>query len=196
MFSEKQRVPSYTDRILYLPGRASDVEVKSYGSDQGPKMSDHKPVGATMVVGIYDIDDKALAEVEGEMARELDGLENERMPDVSIEPEGPIELGRVMVKNGCTVVVSNRKKFEVAWRLIPKLGETEVCKIWLKISQVAGVLRPGTSKRKSSLDKKFNSTKEGLPLNFTFENLIYSLSFFSYKLLGIFLARGILHMKR
>ncbi|KAH9809412.1 Endonuclease/exonuclease/phosphatase [Melampsora americana] len=140
--SEKQRIPSYTDRILYLPGRTNDVEVLSYNSDEGPKMSDHKPVGATMIVGIYEIDSNILSQVEGEMERELDGMENERMPDVGIEPEGPIELGRVVAQTGVTIMISNRRKFEVSWRLVPKLGDNEVCKEWLKISQVNGILRP------------------------------------------------------
>lgn len=140
--SEKQRIPSFTDRILYLPGRRNDVEVLSYNSDEGPKMSDHKPVGATMIVGIYEIDTNAVLQVEGEMERELDGMENERMPDVGIEPEGPIELGRVVAQTGVTMMISNRRKFEVSWRLVPKLGDNEVCKEWLKISQVTGILRP------------------------------------------------------
>ncbi|KAG0151172.1 hypothetical protein CROQUDRAFT_651379 [Cronartium quercuum f. sp. fusiforme G11] len=138
--SEKQRIPSFTDRILYLPGRTNDVEVISYNSDEIPKMSDHKPVGATFSVGVYVIDDKALAAVEGEMARELDGLENERMADVGIEPEGVIEFE--LSKIGATVLVKNRRKFDVGWKFVPKLGDMEVCKDWLKISQVSGVLRP------------------------------------------------------
>lgn len=49
--SGKQRIPSWTDRILYLSNeKAHDVEILSYRSQMNFQTSDHRPVGATFHV--------------------------------------------------------------------------------------------------------------------------------------------------
>jgi hypothetical protein len=46
--SEKQRVPSWTDRILFKPaGQPSAIELLHYRSDQSVRSSDHRPVTAS-----------------------------------------------------------------------------------------------------------------------------------------------------
>lgn len=49
--SAKQRIPSWTDRILYLSNdKPSDIEILSYRSQMSFQTSDHRPVGAAFQV--------------------------------------------------------------------------------------------------------------------------------------------------
>lgn len=51
--SEKQRVPSWTDRVLYLGMRDESVRsVEQYQSHPEVTMSDHKPVSAMLHVSV------------------------------------------------------------------------------------------------------------------------------------------------
>jgi len=159
--SEKQRIPAYTDRILYLPGRMNDIQVLSYDSYPSICLSDHKPVASTLTMKIYTVMKEERDKLQNELLRELDGLENEALPDLQVEPEG-IEFnflnssGRDDRGNthltvnggelvGSSIQLSNLKKFLVSWQLVPKNGESNVCEDWLKISQVSGNLSAGQS---------------------------------------------------
>ncbi|KNZ57212.1 hypothetical protein VP01_220g1 [Puccinia sorghi] len=159
--SEKQRIPSYTDRILYLPGRMNDIQVLSYDSYPSISLSDHKPVASTLTMKIYTVMKEERDKLQNELLRELDGLENEALPDLQVEPEGiefnflnssgPDDPGNThLAANGGELVgssiqLSNLKKFLVGWQLVPKNGESNVCEDWLKISQVSGNLSAGQS---------------------------------------------------
>ncbi|KAL7063578.1 hypothetical protein AAHC03_0343 [Spirometra sp. Aus1] len=50
--SEKQRVPSYTDRILYRSKRNEDVTCITYDSITKVRCSDHRPVYAIFAVSL------------------------------------------------------------------------------------------------------------------------------------------------
>ncbi|VDL94842.1 unnamed protein product [Schistocephalus solidus] len=50
--SEKQRVPSYTDRILYRSKRKEDVKCIAYDSIPHVRCSDHRPVYAVFTVSL------------------------------------------------------------------------------------------------------------------------------------------------
>jgi hypothetical protein len=50
--SEKQRTPSWTDRILWLDNREETVTLRSYGACQSLVASDHKPVSAVFDVQV------------------------------------------------------------------------------------------------------------------------------------------------
>ncbi|KAI9612297.1 hypothetical protein KEM48_004314 [Puccinia striiformis f. sp. tritici PST-130] len=126
-------------------------------------LSDHKPVGSTLTMRIYTVMKEKRDQMQNELLRELDGLENEALPDLKVEPEG-IEFNFLnssqdesnsssstnLVTNGgelvgSSVELTNLKKFLVAWQLLPKNGETNVCEDWLKISQLSGNLSAGES---------------------------------------------------
>ncbi|WAR61644.1 hypothetical protein PtB15_12B334 [Puccinia triticina] len=156
--SEKQRIPAYTDRILYLPGRVNDIQILSYDSYPSITWSDHKPVASTMKMKIYTVMTEKRDKMQNELLRELDGLENEALPDLKVVPEGIAfnflntsqdETGNSnLVINGGELVgssieLTNLKKFSVAWQLVPKNGESNVCEDWLKISQLSGNLSAG-----------------------------------------------------
>ena len=48
--SRKQRIPSWTDRILYKSDQPQNVKLMEYLSVPGVSMSDHKPVNAIFEV--------------------------------------------------------------------------------------------------------------------------------------------------
>ncbi|MBW0471563.1 hypothetical protein O181_011278 [Austropuccinia psidii MF-1] len=150
--SEKQRIPSYTDRILYLAGRVNDIEVLEYKSYQSFCLSDHKPVASTMSVQVYNILKNKRDSLQFELLRELDGLENDALPDLKVEPDNlqlnfssGEEVGGALV--GTTIFLTNIKRFKVSWQMIPKPGETNVCEDWLKISQLSGSIARGVSEQ-------------------------------------------------
>jgi phosphatidylinositol-bisphosphatase len=159
LISEKQRIPAYTDRILYLPGRVNDIQIFSYDSYPSITLSDHKPVASTLTMKIYTILKEKRDKMQNELLRELDGLENEALPDLKITPEG-IEFNFLNTSSedetantnlvinggelvGSSIELTNPKKFLVAWQLVPKNGESSVCEDWLKISQLSGNLSAG-----------------------------------------------------
>ncbi|VDK88571.1 unnamed protein product [Dibothriocephalus latus] len=56
--SEKQRVPSYTDRILYRSKKKEDVKCLAYDSISHVRCSDHRPVYAVFTVSLKPGRDK------------------------------------------------------------------------------------------------------------------------------------------
>lgn len=48
--SSKQRIPSYTDRILFRSRQAHDIKVTKYTSCTSIKTSDHRPV-----IGVFQV---------------------------------------------------------------------------------------------------------------------------------------------
>lgn len=137
----------------------NDIQVLSYDSYPSISLSDHKPVASTLTMKIYTVMKEERDKLQNELLRELDGLENEALPDLQVEPEGiefnflnssgPDDPGNThLAANGGELVgssiqLSNLKKFLVGWQLVPKNGESNVCEDWLKISQVSGNLSAG-----------------------------------------------------
>ena len=50
--SEKQRVPSWTDRVLWLSLERGEVTASAYASHDDCVISDHKPVSAILAVPV------------------------------------------------------------------------------------------------------------------------------------------------
>jgi len=62
--SKKQRVPAWTDRVLYKTTDDSAVELLHYNSVMSVTLSDHRPVQASFRVGISGFDDPTLVGAE------------------------------------------------------------------------------------------------------------------------------------
>lgn len=70
--SSKQRIPSWTDRILFLSNeKAADIEILSYRSQMSFQTSDHRPVGATFQVSFRANEERLTAESSSEFNRVL-----------------------------------------------------------------------------------------------------------------------------
>lgn len=108
MESEKQRTPSWTDRIQWLSLHERSVECLSYDSHPEITLSDHQPVSALLKVQVcLCIQKKAdpsfkisklskvmtvvtskRQQVQEEIMAELDAFDNSQLPDVKLLP-GP-----------------------------------------------------------------------------------------------------------
>lgn len=80
--SEKARAPAWTDRILW---RGKGIYQKVYRSHMDIKISDHKPVSALFCSEISVVDQAKYRMVHEKLLKELDKLENEYLPQVTVD---------------------------------------------------------------------------------------------------------------
>ena len=100
--SEKNRCPSWTDRILWRSNLA--IKTLSYTSFPlhvmsnhllyCPNIGDHKPISAFFEVDLEAIIRDRYQDVHTSVLRELDRLENDARPTVSISTE-ELQFGRI-----------------------------------------------------------------------------------------------------
>jgi len=77
--SEKRRVPSWCDRIVWRKGDA--IECEKYESIMQLKMSDHKPVRLNAVAGIRQVQADKYDVAYSSLLKKLDAFENAAIPD-------------------------------------------------------------------------------------------------------------------
>ena len=144
--SEKMRTPAYCDRILYLSKRPKDIEVLSYESCPGVRISDHKPVRAYFALEARMVDPDRENDVYQATVRQLDALENKTIPDVVVA-ENLFDYGNARFRQPHTkyLEVSNKGQVLARYRFIPKLEETKTHPDWLWIEPMAGLVLPGKS---------------------------------------------------
>ncbi|UJR15004.1 hypothetical protein I4U23_001981 [Adineta vaga] len=98
--SEKARIPSWTDRIVYRSKRTKvtkdkEAEVDTiktihYLSADKIRFSDHRPVSGLYTVLIkYECDEKRSNQIRDELNREFDRLENDSIPTIDVHPRPP-----------------------------------------------------------------------------------------------------------
>ncbi|GJN94692.1 hypothetical protein Rhopal_007783-T1 [Rhodotorula paludigena] len=145
--SEKQRVPSWTDRILYLGMRRDSVRVldNTYTSHPNVTMSDHKPVSAMLAVSVYDVVAEKRKEVEQEIMAELDRFDNDALPDVKLAPGPSVDFDVVRYDEPVTseIEVVNCGAVPAAWSFVVKPGTTDLFPSWLHVSPASGLVLPG-----------------------------------------------------
>ncbi|GAB5588489.1 hypothetical protein Unana1_03389 [Umbelopsis nana] len=152
--SEKRRAPAWTDRVLWrkarahlqLPGKNghhSDIQLTSYASCMDMMMSDHKPVNAVMRLKARQIDAQRQATVKADIVKIVSANRDDR-PDARIS-NSFVEFGdvRFMTQKEVSITLENTGQMVASWRFIPKFNEPAICKPWLDISNMAGVLGPG-----------------------------------------------------
>ncbi|CAO3665848.1 unnamed protein product [Umbelopsis ramanniana] len=153
--SEKRRAPAWTDRVLWRKARAhlephaedghhSDIQLTSYSSCMDMMMSDHKPVNAIMHLKARKIDTEKQAQTKAAIVKLVSEHKDDRGPDGRIS-NSFVEFGdvRFMTEKEVSITLENTGQMVASWHFIPKLDETTICKPWLHISRIAGVLGPG-----------------------------------------------------
>ena len=93
--SEKNRCPSWTDRILWKSGlpvkplryTSFPLHTMSISFNCTTDVGDHKPVSALFDICVEAIIPNRFQEVHATVLRELDRLENDARPTVSLSPE-------------------------------------------------------------------------------------------------------------
>jgi len=128
---------------LYREGDA--VKQTTYQSHPELLDSDHKPVSSIFQLQIDDIDKEKYAVIHAAAIRELDKSENDAMPDGHLT-NLTISLGQMTYLETVAKIstLENRGSVVLHWKIIPKLEDTTLCKLWLSIQPTSGMLVPGT----------------------------------------------------
>jgi len=92
--SPKNRIPAYTDRILWLTKEPDSVECLSYSSHPSITISDHKPISACFRVRTEQINKQIYYSVYKEVTSWLDKHENELIPQVAVSSKA-IDFGKL-----------------------------------------------------------------------------------------------------
>ncbi|TNY22252.1 Endonuclease/exonuclease/phosphatase [Rhodotorula diobovata] len=143
--SEKQRVPSWTDRVLYLGMRDESVRsVEQYQSHPEVTMSDHKPVSAMLHVSVYDVLQERRQEVQREIVAELDQYDSDELPDVKLSPGPSVDFDEIRYDEPVSrqIEVVNVGSAIAPWSFVVKPGTSTLTPPWLTISPTSGLVLP------------------------------------------------------
>ncbi|KAK5576317.1 hypothetical protein RB653_007458 [Dictyostelium firmibasis] len=148
--SEKKRTPAWCDRILWKTHKkAENVGILSYKRAELIS-SDHRPVSASFVIKIKVVIPDSKNRIYQEIVKELDKKENDSMPDANISTNMvDFETIKFMQPTSRQLVFENIGQVIARFQFIPKLDEAILCKPWLKISPLAGMMIP---KEKVTID--------------------------------------------
>ena len=150
--SEKHRSPAWCDRILW---KGSEISQLSYISQCAYKLSDHKPILSNFRTTVKMVNNEKYRKVYEEALKRMDKLENEFLPQVTVDIPGAatlshsnrneIHFGQIKfmepVKKSFTI--ANTGQVPVKLEFIKKLNDTYVCKEWLRIEPQFSFIRPG-----------------------------------------------------
>ena len=170
--SEKRRVPSYCDRILYhsksIDGE-DDIEASNYNSWQQILSSDHKPVSCDFKLKVRSIIPSKQNDVYTSLLREFDKFENESIPDIQLSTQQlQFKDLSFMINQTKSLKLINTGKVIAQWKFINDFGQDKSQgqlnnnnnnKPWLQIIPSQGILVPGKKEKNSS--NKFGLSKTG-----------------------------------
>ncbi|GAA6062981.1 hypothetical protein JCM10212_005804 [Sporobolomyces blumeae] len=143
--SEKQRVPSWTDRILWLSLERSKVSAENYQSHPECSFSDHKPVSAILNLPVSTVDERKRNELQCAVVNSLDKYATSSLPDVKLSPGPSVEFGEIAYNEPQTrtIEIVNTGQALAAWRFVQTPGSSSLLPPWLRISPLSGLLVPG-----------------------------------------------------
>ena len=85
--SPKNRIPAWTDRILYHAKNWDDIQPMSYCSHSEILFSDHKPVSASFQFTVPVKDEEKYRKIQREVISDVDKSENELLPAISLSTQ-------------------------------------------------------------------------------------------------------------
>ncbi|KAK4295648.1 hypothetical protein Pmani_031812 [Petrolisthes manimaculis] len=139
--SEKARQPAWCDRILWYGDSITQLEYRSHPQLQ---ISDHKPVSAIFMAGIKVVDTRRYRRIYEEVMKKLDKLENEFLPQVTIDTTEiilePVKFYQSQTKY---LTIANTGQVPVQFEFIKKLNDVTYCKPWLSIRPYSNFITPG-----------------------------------------------------
>ncbi|OWZ13685.1 Multiple inositol polyphosphate phosphatase [Phytophthora megakarya] len=147
---KKLRAPAWCDRVLWRAKNPSDVKIRCYNSVPSLDVSDHKPVHASFDVQVkYQVESKKNDCIR-EIMMQLDKWENENMPKVKLLQEDATASNGVFsfsqlkfgVEQSKKVIIENTGLVVAHFRFIPKLEDVAVCKSWLNVAPMFGMIPP------------------------------------------------------
>lgn len=142
--SEKQRVPSWCDRIIWRNGDC--VESKIYDCLFEYKESDHKPVRMVSNVCIREIIMEQYEACYFESLKKLDAFENATIPDTEISRH-VIDAGIIAYHHVAreSFKIINKGRVMAQYRFIFHEDEKLKTPNWIRIERIQGLIAPGES---------------------------------------------------
>lgn len=142
--SEKSRVPSWCDRILWKHKDAEDVKLLLYDCRMQMQISDHKPVVALFQIAIKVVDKARKKKIYERVLKNIDREENNMIPQAAVDTQefnfGDITFIQRVTR---TLIVTNTGPVPAVFEFVGKPGSTSYCKDWLKISPEKSFISPG-----------------------------------------------------
>ncbi|GAA6050694.1 hypothetical protein NBRC10513_004222 [Rhodotorula toruloides] len=142
--SEKQRVPSWTDRILYLSTRAAAVQVERYTSHPDVVMSDHKPVSAMLRLSVYEVSVHDRDKVRHDIVSKLHSFAGNALPEVKLEPGPSVGFERVELDTPTSCEI---ELVFATWAFALKDGSSSLTPPWLSVTPTSGLILPSSRQR-------------------------------------------------
>lgn len=153
--SEKNRAPAWCDRILW---KGDGMDQKEYRSHPILRTSDHKPVSAMFESQVRVIDVVKYRRVHEEVLKKLDKLENEFLPQVTVDnTEIIFDVVRYLEAQSQELIIANTGQVPVQFGFIKKPDDSKFCKEWLNIDPAVSFIMPGEKcdvKLEVCVDKK------------------------------------------
>ena len=141
--SEKQRVPSWTDRILVHSTRlALNFVPGTYRSHPECKQSDHRPVSVVVRAHIEAVLEDRKATIRAQALKDLDKYENEATPSIRVSSgDDDLDFGSIFYAQAKITVLTLRNVGNVVanFRFKPNF------KPWLAPMPIAGSILPGAA---------------------------------------------------
>uniref|UniRef100_A0A7S4P4K0 Rho-GAP domain-containing protein n=1 Tax=Paramoeba aestuarina TaxID=180227 RepID=A0A7S4P4K0_9EUKA len=143
--SEKRRVPAWCDRVLY---RSKSAQLVGYRRHE-LMTSDHRPVSAIFAVDVKYTETEERSRVYNDICKQLDKLENEMLPDVTLQinEQNLVQFQNVYFLTSMTKTVTavNTGQVTAKFKFVPKLNQRRFCQPWLRVSPSVGMMIPGES---------------------------------------------------
>ncbi|CAK9295175.1 unnamed protein product [Gordionus sp. m RMFG-2023] len=132
--SEKARVPSWCDRILWKSASSEKVNLLLYRSHLALRLSDHKPVSALFNTKVHVIDQNKFKKAYEFAMKNIDRIENDYLPQASVD-KLEINFGNVYFMEHIIkkVTLTNIGQVPIQFQFIKKPGFKSYCKSWLCI---------------------------------------------------------------
>lgn len=138
--SEKQRVPSWCDRILWRNGEK--ITANSYDCLFEFKSSDHKPVRLVSNLCVNELVPDIYKQYYSESLKQLDVFENAAIPDTEVSRHS-IDAGLIAYHHVVreTFKVINKGRVMAQYSFF--FDKERVTPSWLRIEPIQGLIAPG-----------------------------------------------------
>ncbi|KAG4304877.1 hypothetical protein PORY_001552 [Pneumocystis oryctolagi] len=140
--SEKMRVPSWTDRILW---KSKGILVKNYRSYMDNVMSDHKPISAELNAKIEILLVNDYLKLRESLMKEYRCSENKMIPmiNLSVNHFNFENVVYFQPKTRVLRIDNIGQVVTVEFEFIPKKKDTCICKPWIWPYPCSGLIDPG-----------------------------------------------------
>ncbi|KAI0398111.1 type II inositol-1,4,5-trisphosphate 5-phosphatase [Xylariaceae sp. FL0594] len=138
-YNEDEETQNDAGEVVTQEGFVDEIDLDLYTSHQRIMSSDHKPLVAVFTLKYDAVVPELKAKVHAEVARELDRVENEGRPSVTIiierkdsaatDASGGVDFGTVgfMRKKACSLTIANTGRVQARLKFLekPDINDTE-----------------------------------------------------------------------